>query len=116
MFSGFFNNIVRDSGIILVGGIIAFFIAIRLLKQWLRKTEQRDQRGGDFDMADLFDLYQQGKLTAEEYERAKHAVLARQGRSASPSAEPDTRRGFAVIPAGQQSAPPSRSPTDLERQ
>src|SRR5688572_24123296 len=100
-FGGFFNNLLVVSGGIVVGGLLTFFIAVRVLKLLLRKSEQREGRGGDFDMAELFELHQQGKLSDEEYQRAKQVVLAREGRWGGDEKADGTKRGFAVMPPGE---------------
>jgi hypothetical protein len=77
--------------------VVALLAAIVLLFatiQWMKKKMRRPDLGppGGFSLSDLRQLVKDGKMTPEEFERAKNKVLA------------ETKRATAVKPAQETSS------------
>lgn len=72
---------ILKASIILLVVVIAMWLAV----SWIRKRlKQDDATGGTgFTLSDLRQLHKQGKMTAEEYEKAKAILLAEMGKPAA---------------------------------
>lgn len=76
--------------------LFAFFYGFIMVMRVMRRTRNRVVRTENFDftIAELHGLLAAGKLSPEEYERARTAVAARN--ASSPATPRDPRRGFEV--------------------
>jgi hypothetical protein len=83
----------------LIGLILALFAAITYLKR--RWTVPEEPTGSGFTLADLRQLRREGKMTDEEFERAKALILATYKRAQARDAG---------APAGKPGLPPDRLP------
>jgi hypothetical protein len=68
---------------LLVGGLMAALY----LKKWMAKEDAPDDDEGGFTLGDLRRLHQNGKLTTEEFEKAKTQMIAATQRAANRAAE-----------------------------
>jgi len=80
-----------------IGAIVVAFLAYVRLKQWMKADE--DVHGEGFTLGDLRQLHKQGKMSTEEFERAREKMVA----SAKQMADkmPD------VLPGGRKNPPKS---------
>ena len=69
--------------ILLVGGLLA----AGYFRKWMAKEDDPDDDEGGFTLGDLRRLRQRGKLTAEEFEKAKAQMIAATQRAANRAAE-----------------------------
>lgn len=70
--------------------ILVVVLGMWLLATWLRKRVKHDDATGGtgFTLSDLRQLHKQGKMTDEEFEKAKAILLAEMGKpAAKPSDE-----------------------------
>ena len=68
---------------LLVGGLMAALY----IKKWMAKKEEPDDDDGGFTLGDLRRLHERGKLTAEEFEKARVQMIAATQRAANRAAE-----------------------------
>lgn len=61
-------------GLVVIGFVVGGFFGVKALRQWL-KSDDSDGKIG-FTLADLRDLKRNGKMSDEEFERAKAMILA----------------------------------------
>ena len=73
----------------LFGGVVVLFVVVSLLKRWFRADEPETVQPPGFTLDDLRELHRQGKLSTEEFERAKGRMLAATQAAAARRAEPD---------------------------
>lgn len=76
--------------VVLIALIVAAFIAVAHIKK--RMLQDEDLSGGGFSLADLRALHRQGKMTDEEFEKAKQAILEAMKRGAERQAEAQAKR------------------------
>lgn len=63
-------------GIILIGLLVAGFFAVSLVRRYLKEDDAvGTPGGGGFTLSDLRELHAAGKLTTEEFEKAKYAMV-----------------------------------------
>ena len=60
--------------LVLVGVILLGFYAVVQVKRWVTKPDEHV--GAGFTLSDLRALHRSGKMTAEEFEKAKLAIVA----------------------------------------
>ncbi len=58
----------------LLGLVVAAFVLVAWIKKRMQAPDEPPAAG--FTLAELRDLHRQGKLSADEYERAKAALMA----------------------------------------
>ncbi len=85
--------------------LVAVIIVHIVLRQIRRKSANFDPRSNDFDIADLQKLVADGKITQEEYLKAREVVLSRSDATFQPA------KGFPVLapkdpPTSTSSKPP----------
>jgi uncharacterized membrane protein len=85
--------------VVLIGLLVAAFIAVAQIKK--RMISSEDFSGGGFTLGDLRALHRAGKMSDEEFEKAKQAILDAMKRAAERQAEAKAKR---------QSAPGGRGP------
>ncbi|HEY2586473.1 MAG TPA: SHOCT domain-containing protein [Tepidisphaeraceae bacterium] len=66
--------------IVLVGLVLAGFVAVAQVKKRLMRTD--DSPGSGFTLSDLRRLHREGKMTDEEFEKAKQIIVAGAKRAA----------------------------------
>lgn len=76
--------------IVLIGLIVVAFIAVAQIKK--RMLRDDDVSGSGFSLGDLRALHRQGKMTGEEFEKAKQAILEAMKRSAERQAQAKAQR------------------------
>jgi hypothetical protein len=95
---------------ILFAALIGLLLVLRSVR-WLlwRRLSSRNDRPVryDFTLAELHALHRTGKLSTEEFERVREAVLRREAAQQAAAAPPDGGRGFEVLPGGPRQ-PPNR--------
>src|SRR5687767_3494931 len=84
---------------LIVGVLFVLFYGAILAMRFLRRQNDRRAEEMDFNFSldELHRLHAEGKLTAEEFERAKSVILIRR---AGRVEQPGTQRGFEVLPPG----------------
>lgn len=60
--------------VVLIVIVLAGFVAAIQVKKWARQDEESG--GENFTLSDLRRLHKAGKMTAEEYEKARAAIVA----------------------------------------
>lgn len=84
------------TSVILAAVVFAFAVLVFTLRIFRRRaTKQVELAQTDFAMEELHALMRQGKLTREEFERARASILAR--RNPSSSSPAPRRQGFEVL-------------------
>jgi len=81
---------------ILIGLVLLAFIAVVQVKKRLVKTDETMSKG--FTLADLRALHRSGKMSDQEFEKAKEAVIAGARRAAERTPEQQERP--AKLPPG----------------
>lgn len=79
-------------------GLVFFaFVALIVVMRILRRSRQTAERPDDTDLSleNLNALMLQGKLTRQEFERARASILSR--RNADPTGPARRRQGFEVL-------------------
>jgi uncharacterized membrane protein len=78
--------------LVLIVCVLVLFVAVVLLKRWLKKDDITS--GPGFTLSDLRQLVAEGKMTKEEFEKAKLAIVgtAKAKPPANPSVNPPTNR------------------------
>lgn len=66
--------------IVLVGLLLAGFVAVTQVKKRLMRSD--DSPGSGFTLSDLRRLHREGKMTDEEFEKAKQIIVAGAKRAA----------------------------------
>lgn len=90
---------VMGWSIVLIGLLVVAFIAVVYIKKRMLRDE--DLSGGGFSLGDLRALHRQGKMTDEEFEKAKQAILDALKRAAErQQAEAQARRQGAASQRG----------------
>jgi hypothetical protein len=69
-------------------GFLVFVVVMRRLRRRAAARASSEPVGSDFSLETLQELHRSGQLTADEFERAKAAVQARQVGGASPLPAP----------------------------
>jgi hypothetical protein len=87
--------------VVLIGLLVVAFIAVAQIKK--RMLQDEDLSGAGFSLGDLRALHRQGKMTDEEFEKAKQAMLEGLKRAAERQAQAQAQR---------QSASGNRGPRD----
>lgn len=90
----------------IVGLLMMLFIGVVVgMRFWRRHTDRRaEQMDFNFGIDELHRLRSEGKLSDEEFERAKSIILIRRAGRAD---EPGTKRGFEVLrPPDSADRPP----------
>ncbi len=81
--------------LVLIGLIVGGFYAVARLRRWLKEDEEVSAGKIGFTLGDLRELHRIGKMTSEEYEKAKNQMLAA-GKSMTkgidPLARPDSSK------------------------
>lgn len=84
--------------IVLVGLLLAGFIAVAQVKKRLVRTD--DISGSGFTLSDLRALHRAGKMSDEEFDKAKQVILGaaqraaeRQAAATAPPKQPPTSQG-----------------------
>jgi uncharacterized membrane protein len=72
--------------LVLVVMIVAAFVLVAWVTRRLKATD--DAPSGGFTLSDLRELRRQGKMTEEEFERAKTALLASMRAGKAPRQDP----------------------------
>ena len=67
--------------------LVVGFMAVMSLKKWIAKKDDPDDDEGGFTLGDLRRLHERGKLTAEEFEKARAQMIAATQRAANRAAE-----------------------------
>jgi hypothetical protein len=86
--------------VLIVIVIVGFVLAIRV-KKWAGKDE--DSSGDNFTLSDLRRLHKAGKMSTEEYEKARMAIVALAQKPPPKPVEPAARQprrsdGGGVVP------------------
>jgi hypothetical protein len=84
--------------IVLIGTIVALFGVVALYRKWMNRDDTTT--GPGFTLSDLRRLHKEGKMTAEEFEKAK-AILIGSVKSAADKPREGPRTGppgFDVLP------------------
>jgi hypothetical protein len=84
--------------LVLILCVLALFVAVVFLKRWL-KSDDISSPGPGFTLSDLRQLVAEGKMTTEEFEKAKLAILG--ATKAAPAKAP---------PANSAMNPPIKRP------
>lgn len=89
--------------VVLIGLVVVLFMAVAYFKK--RMLQDEDLSGGGFSMTDLRALHRQGKMTDEEFERAKQATVEamkraaeRQAQAQKPSQPAQRRSSDGIVP------------------
>jgi hypothetical protein len=85
--------------IVLIGLLVAAFIAVAQFKK--RMIRDEDLSGGGFSLGDLRVLHREGKMTTEEFEKAKAALVEAMKRAAERRAQEQAQRKAAAEKRGQ---------------
>ena len=96
--------------LVLIVLLLAGFFAVSKLRHWLQNDEPAVSIG--FTLSDLRQLHREGKMTDEEYEKARSKMMA--GAKAMTSKLPDPLARNRRNPADRgtpPNAPPSNPPT-----
>lgn len=80
--------------VVLIGLLLAAFVGVAQVKKRLVKDD--DLSGGGFSLGDLRALHRQGKMSDEEFEKAKQVILAATKRAAERQAEAQAKRQSAA--------------------
>ena len=82
---------------LIVALLFALFFGVILGMRFMRRRNDRRAEEMDFNFSidELHRLRSEGKLSDEEFERAKSVILIRRAGRAQ---EPGTKRGFEVLP------------------
>ena len=59
--------------VVLIACLIALFLAVNTIRRWLRRGDEEAKVG--FTLGDLRSLHREGKMTDEEFERAKSLLI-----------------------------------------
>lgn len=83
---------------ILIGALLVMFGLIVYYRKWLNRDES--VTGAGFTLSDLRRLHKEGKMTTEEFEKAKVAIIgAMKTQMDKPKEQPRTAPpGFDVLP------------------
>jgi hypothetical protein len=74
--------------------------ALLMLVRWVRKRVRQDTgTAGNFTLSDLRQLVKDGKMTPEEFERAKNNILAAHKRATAVKPAQDTTTPKQIPPA-----------------
>lgn len=84
----------------LVGLFCIFLYGMRFVRR--RNDRRAEQMDFNFSLDELHRLRTEGKLTGEEFERAKSVILIR---CAARAQEPGLKRGFEVLPPQDKEHP-----------
>ncbi|MGH7214018.1 MAG: hypothetical protein ACREIT_04585, partial [Tepidisphaeraceae bacterium] len=60
--------------LLLILAVVVLFGVVMFLKKWMRKSAEAGDVG--FTLSDLRELHRQGKMTTDEFERAKAQMVA----------------------------------------
>jgi len=71
--------------LVLVALLVLGFVAVVRVKRWVTKPDE--PTGGGFTLSDLRALHRSGKMSAEEFEKAKAIILDAAKRAAQREAE-----------------------------
>lgn len=85
--------------IVLIGLLVAAFIAVTQFKK--RIIQDEDLSGGGFSLGDLRALHRQGKMSTEEFEKAKAALVEAMKRAEERRAQEQAQRKAAAERRGQ---------------
>ena len=77
--------------LVLIGLVLLAFAAVSLVRRWANKTDAEQPAG--FTLGDLRQLHKSGKISQEEFERAKALILATVKRDSGTSAPRANERG-----------------------
>ena len=90
---------VMTWSVVLIGLLVAAFIAVAQIKK--RMIQDNDLSGSGFSLGDLRALHRQGKMTDEEFEKAKAALVESMKRAAERRAQEQAQRKAAAEKRGQ---------------
>jgi uncharacterized membrane protein len=76
--------------LVLLGLVVVAFALVAWVKKRTQAPDEAPSAG--FTLAELRDLHRQGKLSAEEFERAKAALMASLRPKESPKPDPSKER------------------------
>lgn len=76
--------------LVLVGVILLGFYAVVQVKRWVTKPDEHV--GAGFTLSDLRALHRSGKMSTEEFEKAKLAIVAAAQRAEQRKEEEDRRQ------------------------
>jgi len=93
------GNIWLDMGFWLGLLVVAVLVVSMIFRALHRFTSGSDPRSHDLDMADLEKLVASGKMTQEEYLKARSVILSRSDASFEPA------KGFPVLAPQEQKKP-----------
>lgn len=95
-------------GFVLIGLVVAGLVVVLVVRRKMSEEGDGPTGGGGFTLADLRDMHASGKMTSDEFERAKHVLVeglkAASRRAASEKAEQSGK------PEGGGRATPERKP------
>lgn len=74
--------------LILVGLVIILFVAVNLIKRWMRHQELDVGPAGGFTLADLRRLHREGKMSDEEFEATRRRIVAAAQAASAKTAPP----------------------------
>ena len=90
---------VMTWSVVLIGLLLAAFVGVAQVKK--RMIRDDDLSGGGFTLGDLRALHRQGKMSDEEFEKAKQVILTATKRAAERQAEAKAKRPSAGGPRPQ---------------
>jgi hypothetical protein len=94
--------------LVLVGGLIAAFVAVAWFRKWMRDDDATGDAVPALTLGDLRELRARGEMTEQEYELARAKVLG-QARAMA-AGVPDPLGDRARSGADQASSPPAADP------
>lgn len=86
--------------VVLIGLLVAAFIAVAQFKK--RMIRDEDLSGSGFSLGDLRALHREGKMSTEEFEKAKVALVESMKRAAERRAQEQAQRKAAAEKRGQR--------------
>jgi hypothetical protein len=98
------RNILVGS-ILLIVILLIFFGGVVFYRRWMQ--DEGDTSGEGFTLSDLRRLHKEGKMTTEEYEKAK-AILIGSVKAAAAAAEQKAKEGPRTGPHGFDVLPPDK--------
>lgn len=96
-------------GFVLIVLVVAGLVVVLVVRR--KMSEEEDSPGGGgggFTLADLREMHASGKMTTDEFERAKHALV--EGLKAASMRAASERAEQSGKPAGGGRVPPERKP------
>ncbi len=97
--------------LVLIILVLAGFYGVVMVRRWAHQDDTGPEAGGGFTLSQLRELHRRGKITAEEFEKARSQMLAA-GKSMTEGIDPLARPGGSCqepIPATRQ------TPKDLRQ-